>query len=200
MTKDNLADNLRWERKKRGMSLGDVAAALKITVRRAFSYESGESEPDLDLLVEYADFYDTTVDDLLEHKESSLSKMDGSQISLAKFGERLRQFRVENNLSAKEIAAQSDISRQYLSSIESGAKTPSFETAVKIMKAMGITPNYAFMDILPEAYSTRARYLEIRSSVLSHVNQSLLMEIFEHTLKILEDMENSQTADNNTKS
>ena len=64
----SLAENIRSLRKQRKMTQEKLAEALGVTVGAVYKWESGQSQPELNLLVELADFFDTSVDVLLGYK------------------------------------------------------------------------------------------------------------------------------------
>ena len=64
----SLAENIRILRKERKMTQEKLAEALGVTVGAVYKWESGQSLPELNLLVETADFFDTSVDALLGYK------------------------------------------------------------------------------------------------------------------------------------
>ncbi len=70
----SLAENIRAFRKQRRMTQEKLAEALGVTVGAVYKWESGQSQPELNLLVEMADFFDTSVDVLLGYrmKDNSL--------------------------------------------------------------------------------------------------------------------------------
>jgi transcriptional regulator with XRE-family HTH domain len=56
-----------------------------------------------------------------------------------KLGKRLRQFRLEANLSQEKLAIATGLSQTYLSGVESGKRNPSYKTLDKIAKALAIS-------------------------------------------------------------
>ena len=64
----SLSANIRLFRKQRKMTQERLAEALGVTVGAVYKWESGQSQPELDLLVEMADFFDTSVDVLLGYR------------------------------------------------------------------------------------------------------------------------------------
>ena len=78
----SLAENIRLFRKQRKMTQEKLAEALGVTVGAVYKWESGQSQPELNLLVEMADFFDTSVDVLLGYRikdnrlDSSLERMN----------------------------------------------------------------------------------------------------------------------------
>ena len=64
----SLAENIRSFRKQRKMTQEKLAEALGVTVGAVYKWESGQSQPELSMLVEMADFFDTSVDVLLGYR------------------------------------------------------------------------------------------------------------------------------------
>ena len=63
-----LAENIRLFRKKRGMTLEQLAEALNVTAGAVHKWETKRSTPDLGLIMEMADFFDVSVDVLLGYR------------------------------------------------------------------------------------------------------------------------------------
>ena len=64
----SLSENIRLFRKQRKMTQEKFAEALGVTVGAVYKWESGQSQPELNMLVEMADFFDTSVDVLLGYR------------------------------------------------------------------------------------------------------------------------------------
>ena len=64
----SLSENIRSLRKQRKMTQEKLAEALGVTVGAVYKWESGQSQPELNLLVEMADFFDTSVNALLGYR------------------------------------------------------------------------------------------------------------------------------------
>ena len=60
-----LADNIRSFRKERKLTQEQLAEVLSVTPGAVYKWEAGLSIPDLTLIIEMADFFDTSVDVLL---------------------------------------------------------------------------------------------------------------------------------------
>ncbi len=71
-----LADNIRRFRKERLLTQDQLAEVLGVTAGAVYKWEAGLSVPELDLIVEMADFFDTSVDVLLgyEMKDNRLKE------------------------------------------------------------------------------------------------------------------------------
>ena len=69
-----LSENIRMYRKQRKLTQEKLAEALGVTVGAVYKWESGLSQPELNMIVELADFFDISVDVLLgcEMKDNRL--------------------------------------------------------------------------------------------------------------------------------
>ena len=64
----SLSENIRQLRKQRRLTQEKLAEALGVTVGAVYKWESGQSQPELSMLVELADFFDISVDVLLGYR------------------------------------------------------------------------------------------------------------------------------------
>lgn len=72
----NLNENLKRYRTSLGLTQKFIAENLNITVRAYQRYESGEREPNLDILVAIADIFCISLDDLIGRKLPKSSLID----------------------------------------------------------------------------------------------------------------------------
>ena len=63
-----LAENIRRFRKERSLTQEQLSEVLGVTAGAVYKWEAKLSIPDLDLIVEMADFFDTSVDVLLGYE------------------------------------------------------------------------------------------------------------------------------------
>ena len=61
---------LKELRKARGLTQKKIADELSIYQQLYQRYEVGEREPRIDMLIKLADYFDVSVDYLIEHKKS----------------------------------------------------------------------------------------------------------------------------------
>ncbi|MBQ7196748.1 MAG: helix-turn-helix transcriptional regulator [Synergistaceae bacterium] len=64
-----------------------------------------------------------------------------------KFGERVRELRIKNNMSQEKFAIHIDMDRTYLASVESGKRNISLENINKIAVGLSITLEELFKGI-----------------------------------------------------
>lgn len=74
-----LAERLKAQREKLGLSQGDVADKLHITRQTVSRWETGKGTPDLENLVLLSEVYQVTVDELL--KEQNTDKEEKKKMS-----------------------------------------------------------------------------------------------------------------------
>ena len=72
----NLSENIRAHRRAHSLTQQQVADALGVTVGAVYKWEANLSAPDLTLLVELADLFDTSVDVLLGYHVKSNKQAD----------------------------------------------------------------------------------------------------------------------------
>lgn len=86
---NKLAENIRKMRKQHAMTQEQLAEVLGVTTGAVHKWEAKLSQPEINLIMEMADFFNTSVDILLgyEMKDNSLSKTV----------ERLKQYRIERD-------------------------------------------------------------------------------------------------------
>lgn len=98
-----LAQKLREFRKKQGLTQEQLAEAMGVTVGAVSKWESGSSTPDVSLVLELADFFETSVDVLLGYTQQSAS-LEGSV-------RRLRELRTQKEYEAAFREAEKALKR-----------------------------------------------------------------------------------------
>lgn len=98
-----LAQKLREFRKKQGLTQEQLAEAMGVTVGAVSKWESGASTPDVSLILELADFFETSVDVLLGYTQQSAS-LEGSVC-------RLRDLRIQKDYAVAFREAEKALQR-----------------------------------------------------------------------------------------
>ena len=62
-----MVKNLKKLREERGLSQQKLAEQFGISQQSIYKYENGLAEPDIDMLINFADFFYTSVDFLIGH-------------------------------------------------------------------------------------------------------------------------------------
>ena len=66
--KSRLAENIKTFRKERKMTQEQLAEAMGVTVGAVYKWESDQSNPDLNLIIELADLFEVSTDVLLGYE------------------------------------------------------------------------------------------------------------------------------------
>ena len=69
-------ENLKILRNQRGLTQAEVASFLNISKQTYCHYEKNRYEPDISTLIKIADFFDCSVDYLIEHKTQKILHLD----------------------------------------------------------------------------------------------------------------------------
>lgn len=80
-----------------------------------------------------------------------------------KFGKRLQEIRKGRKKTQAELAEAVGVDPKYISRIESGSSSPSFEMITKLAAALDLTPDYLF----------RFAHIETKEALLSTINKKL---------------------------
>lgn len=59
-------------------------------------------------------------------------------------GEKLRNLRIQKNLTQEELGERTDLSKGYISQLERGLSSPSMETFFSILEVLGVSPEEFF--------------------------------------------------------
>ncbi|MDR0473252.1 MAG: helix-turn-helix domain-containing protein [Treponema sp.] len=63
------------------------------------------------------------------------------------FGENLKNFRKERNISQEELAFRAELDRTYISGLECGKRNPTLKILVKLANAMNMKPNELLLNL-----------------------------------------------------
>ena len=63
-------------------------------------------------------------------------------------GEKIREYRLKNNLTQKELAEELDLTEKYVSRIENGKGGVKIETLTKAMNLLGMSPDIVFSELI----------------------------------------------------
>lgn len=85
-----LGESIRRLRKQSGLTQEQLAEALGVSVSAVHKWESGKATPELEMLVDIAEFFETSVDALLNY--------GWQKLSMGQTVEKLRHFPVDKNL------------------------------------------------------------------------------------------------------
>lgn len=127
------AEQLKTLRKINGLTQKELAEKLKIKQNSYSDWENGKSEPNIEMLVRIADYFDVSLDYLMGGKMKNITE----EFSLC-----LKKIRMKRKLSQKQIAEELKISQQQYSKWEGGIITPNAETLVRLADYFDVSVDY----------------------------------------------------------
>ena len=152
-----LAENIRTFRKERRLTQEKFAEAMGVTVGSVYKWETGQTIPELYMLVEIADFFDTSMDVLLGYR------VKDNRITA--IGERLREYCRVRNPEAL-IEAEKAL-KKYPNSFE---------------VVHGCAQVYAFFGIGSKSHAETRRALELYEQAKLLISQNHDPKISEQTI------------------
>ena len=100
------------------------------------------------------------------------------------FGRRLKILRKARNLNQAELSEKVGIETKYLSNIETGRRSPSFEKTVALAKALDVPMSSLFSFDHDESYpKTLKRRIE---TILTKATAQQLKQIYVHVRQVME--------------
>ncbi len=96
-------------------------------------------------------------------------------------GSKMQFYRKRAGFSQEKLAEEIEVSRNYISAIERGVKTPSLETFIKISNVLGVSSDILLEGLIDNAY-------EVRASILSDQIAQLVVDDQERVLNVVEAM------------
>ena len=152
-----LAENIRAFRKERRLTQEQFAEAMGVTVGSVYKWETGQSIPELAMLVEIADFFDISMDVLLGYRVKDNH--------MAAIEERLREYCRIRNPEAL---------------VEAEKALKKYPNSFKIVH--GCAQVYAFFGIGSKDHAETRRALELYEQAKHLISQNPDPEISEQTV------------------
>lgn len=144
-------NNLKQLRTIKKVNQEEVSAAIGVT-RQAYShYERGEREPDHEMLIKLAKYFDTSIDYILGNGDylpkKTILKEQGQSLSL---NQKLKNLRHDAGKLQKEVAKDIKISVQVYCNYENGQRSPSPEMLSKLADYFNVSVDYLLGRDTPE--------------------------------------------------
>lgn len=84
-----LSDKLKKLRLSHGLTQKEIAEKFALSSVRYNQYENGKRTPDIELVIKFADFYNVTLDYLLDRKEINLINKNKNNLEMQSLIEKL---------------------------------------------------------------------------------------------------------------
>ena len=101
------------------------------------------------------------------------------KVRLDSIGANIRKCRLSKNLRQEDLAEKANLSVTYIGMIERGEKTPSVETLVTILNAMGVSADVVLCDVLDAGYEIKHSILDEKLSKLSLSDRNKIYDVID---------------------
>lgn len=132
---------LKELRTNKNLAQKEVGAIIGVSDSSIRKYESGDRTPTPDALKTLANFFDVSVDYLLgndiEETENTISDYVFTVIGI-----RIKELRIENSLTQKELADFLNLTPKMISFYELGQRTPPSDIIIKLSEKFGVSTDY----------------------------------------------------------
>lgn len=128
-----LGDRIKTLRQEKKITQADLAKLLNISPSTIGMWEQNRRSPDNEALKKIADFFEVSVDYLLERYESAYYNS---------FPERLKYERLDKKLSQQELADSLFLDRTSISKYETGKQIPETPVLEKLAEFFGVSIDY----------------------------------------------------------
>ena len=126
-----LAQNLKYLREKRGVNQKDLSLSLGLSQAAVGNWESGSRTPDIETIIQLAQFFDVTLDDFILRE---------LRPSVPLYVKNLRYLRTRHGMTKEDIADLLGLkSKSSLSLVESGKNEMAIENLEKLADFFGVT-------------------------------------------------------------
>lgn len=105
-------------------------------------------------------------------------------MDIVDFGKRVKQKRIESNLTQEELAEKTDLSVGYIGMIERGKRVPSLDTFVIIADELNVTADELLYSSIKKSYQSRMQKYEEKLASLDRKEMKKVCAVLDVLLEI----------------
>lgn len=98
-------------------------------------------------------------------------------------GKNIRKYRMLKGLRQEDVAERANLSVNYVGMIERGEKTPSLETFINIVNAIGISADMILCDVLNNGYAVKESLLSEKMKKLPIKERNKIYDVIDTMTK-----------------
>ena len=102
---------------------------------------------------------------------------------LESIGKNIRKYRLMKKLRQEDLAEKADLSINYVGAIERGENTPSLESLISIINALGVSADMILADVLDNGYLVKDSLLAQKLDKLSAEDRSQIYDVIDTMIK-----------------
>jgi len=107
----------------------------------------------------------------------------GAVMRLESVGKNIRKYRLMRKLRQEDLAEKADLSINYVGAIERGEKTPSLESLISIINALGVSADMILADVLDNGYLVKDSLLAQKLDKLPAEDRSQIYDVIDTMIK-----------------
>ena len=104
-------------------------------------------------------------------------------MKLESIGKNIRKYRLIKQLRQEGLAEKADLSINYVGAIERGEKTPSLESLIVIINALGVSADMILADVLDNGYVVKDSLLAQKLDKLSAEDRSRIYDVIDTLIR-----------------
>lgn len=98
-------------------------------------------------------------------------------------GRNIRRVRMEKRWNQAELAERAGLSENYIGNIERGEKTPSLETFIHLVNALGTSADILLADVLDTGYQVKNTLYAEKLAVLPQQERARIYDVLDTLLR-----------------
>jgi transcriptional regulator with XRE-family HTH domain len=107
----------------------------------------------------------------------------GAVMRLESIGKNIRKYRLMRKLRQEDLAEKADLSINYVGAIERGEKTPSLESLISLINALGVSADMILADVLDNGYLVKDSLLAQKLDKLPAEDRSQIYDVIDTMIK-----------------
>ena len=107
----------------------------------------------------------------------------GAMMRLESIGKNIREYRLMKKLRQEDLAEKANLSINYVGAIERGEKTPSLESLISIINALGVSADMILTDVLDNGYVVKDSLLAQKLDKLSAEDRLRIYDVIDTMIK-----------------
>ncbi len=104
-------------------------------------------------------------------------------MNLDSIGKNIRKYRTSKGLRQEDVAERANLSTNYIGMIERGEKTPSLETFINIVNAIGVSSDVILSDVLTNGYVIKDSLLSEKLAKLTIEDRNKIYDVIDTMMK-----------------
>ncbi len=100
-------------------------------------------------------------------------------MKLDTIGANIRKCRLSKKMRQEDLAEKANLSVTYVGMIERGEKTPSLETLIAILNAIGVSADVVLCDVVTAGYTVKNSLLNEKLSQLSEEDRNKIYDVID---------------------